>query len=94
MKSPNNEGAMTYPGHLLSSNEAYSNKAGCYWLKGYNANPQTTQTVVKTIGNSKQTDCKTLLLKTTPPHLIEHGEIELMLTYNLPLPAVLINKKL
>lgn len=94
MKSPNNEGAMTYPGHLLPSNKAYSNKAGCYWLKGYNANPQTTQTVVKTIGSSKQTDSKTLLLKTTPPHLIKHGKLELMPTYNLPPPVVLISKKL
>lgn len=53
-KSRSNEGDMTYPGHLLSQNEAYSGKAGCYWLKGYNENPQKTQTVVKSICSSKQ----------------------------------------
>lgn len=89
MKSPNNEGAMTYPGHLLSLNEAYSDNAGCYQLKGYNANARTTQTVFKTIGSSKPTDSKTLLLKTTPTHFTEHAELELMPTYTLP-PHVLM----
>lgn len=54
-KFPNNKGDMTYPGHLLPQNEAYSDKAGCYWLKGYDENPQNTQTVVKAICSSKQT---------------------------------------
>lgn len=47
--------------------------------KGSYGNLQTTQAISKDIGGSPHIDSQALLLKTTPAHFIEHGEIELAL---------------
>lgn len=48
------------------------------WLKRPNGNPQTIQTIDKTIDCFPQTYGKALWLKTAPTQFTEHKEVELM----------------
>ena len=51
--------------------------------KGFSWNSQTTQSKVKTIGCSPQTESKSSLLKVTPTQIIEHREVEMVPKYTL-----------
>lgn len=53
------------------------------WPTGPYCNPKPTQAVAKTIGRYLQTDSKSLLLKTTPAQLTEHGNVKLVPTESL-----------
>ena len=82
MESPNNRGDSAPARYLMPPSKAsqfhdwldlvYLLAKGVPWEP-----PNVTQTISKTIEGSPQTDCQTLLLKTTPTQHIEHGDVEL-----------------
>lgn len=84
--------------HLLSTNEASSNKTGLHLIEllaeGVPLGPQTTQAVAKSMDCSPQTDSKAPLPKTSPTQLIEHRQVKLVPTWSLYpyVPASLVQE--
>lgn len=73
--------------HLLSPNEVSSTWIDLHLIellaKRVLWEPQTTESVAKTIGYSSKPDGKAPLLNTTPIQHIEHGQVKLVPPYTL-----------
>ena len=87
MKQPNNGEDRGTTGYLLSPNESSSTKIGLHLIgllaEGVSEEPQTGQSVTKTIGCFPQLDRKVLVLKTTSTQVIVGATVELLPTKSL-----------